>query len=182
MGFFKKILGDSAENLNKKIGLGRDAVQGLKEIMGSHSYDDNNIIETTRRSSKREDEEGTIPCKQLWWIRNLTLLYDGNKYALKYKENSKDKGKRTRYIYDDVQLLNNYQVRIEQKQSDGTLRYGVVSVFRSFKITDCEYTKVTFLDGNLAVLAIDEDGDEYAINRWGDIYSLEAYIEQKTEE
>ena len=42
-------------------------------------------------------------------------------------------------------------------------------------MTDCEYIKVTFLDGIGAVLAVDEEDDEYAIDRWGKIFSIEGY-------
>ena len=118
--------------------------------------------------SSNEQESG----KKLWWVEDLELLFDGGKYALVY---TGDEKKRTSYIYDDVDLLNRHQARLTQKQSDGSLRFGVVCTCRKFFSTECEYTKVSFLDGDNAVLAIDEDGDEYAIDFWGKIYDLDVY-------
>lgn len=132
--------------------------------------------ETLTSEEPRNSENGQDAGKKIWWVKDLSVLYDGDKYALKYTGNP---GQMTRYIYDDVDLLNEYQVRIAQKQADGSFRYGVASTCGwKFIYTDCEYTKVTFLDGIGAVLAIDEDGDEYAIDRWGEIYSIEGYREQ----
>ena len=82
----------------------------------------------------------------------------------------------TDYIYDDVELLNRYQVRLTRKISDVSVRYGVACTYGDkFSITDCVYSKVTFLDGFRAVKAINEDGDEFAIDRWGDIFDIEVY-------
>ena len=115
--------------------------------------------------------------REQWLYRNQLLeTNDGNKYALKYTGNH---GQITKYIYDDVDILNEYQVRLAQKQADGSLRYGVASTCGwSFIMTDCEYIKVTFLDGARAVLAVDEEDDEYAIDRWGKIFSIEGYREK----
>ena len=111
----------------------------------------------------------------------MELLYNGDKYALKYTRS--DKRKTTDYVYDDVDILNEYQARIAQKQADGSMLYGVACTCGwNFLLTDCEYTKVTFLDGIGAVLAIDEDGDKYAIDRWGKPYALELYKEKVEED
>ena len=126
----------------------------------------------SKSTSGNEQDTG----KKIWWVDDLSVLYDGNKYALKYTGNH---GQITKYIYDDVDILNEYQVRLAQKQADGSLRYGVASTCGwSFIMTDCEYIKVTFLDGIGAVLAVDEEDDEYAIDRWGKIFSIEGYREK----
>lgn len=125
-------------------------------------------------------EEAKQAQMKLWWVEDLELLYNGDKYALKY---TGDKKKTTDYVYDDVAMLNEYQARIAQKQADGSMLYGVACTCGwNFLLTNCEYTKVTFLDGIGAVLAIDEDGDEYAIDRWGTPYALEVYKEKVEED
>lgn len=111
-----------------------------------------------------------------WRLGMLNILCDGNKYALEYKN---DEGKTrciTDYIYDDVICLSIHVVRLAQKQNDGTFRYGLAYTHRD-DIIDCEYTKITFLDGKEAVFAIDEDGDEYAISN-GCLYDLNCYRER----
>ena len=125
-------------------------------------------------------EEAKQAQMKLWWVKDLELLYNGDKYALKY---TGEKKKTTDYVYDDVALLNEYQARLAQKQADGSMLYGVACTCGwKFLLTDCEYTKVTFLDGIGAVLAIDEDGDKYAIDRWGEPYALEVYREKVEED
>ena len=125
-------------------------------------------------------EEAKQAQMKLWWVKDLELLYNGDKYALKY---TGEKKKTTDYVYDDVAMLNEYQARLAQKQADGSILYGIACTCGwSFLLTNCEYTKVTFLDGIGAVLAIDEDGDEYAIDRWGEPYALEVYREKVEED
>ena len=125
-------------------------------------------------------EEAKQAQMKLWWVKDLELLYNGDKYALKY---TGEKKKTTDYVYDDVAMLNEYQARIAQKQADGSMLYGVACTCGwKFLLTNCEYTKVTFLDGIGAVLAIDEDGDKYAIDRWGKPYALEVYREKVEED
>ena len=125
-------------------------------------------------------EEAKQAQMKLWWVKDLELLYNGDKYALKY---TGDKKKTTDYVYDDVAMLNEYQARLAQKQADGSILYGIACTCGwSFLLTNCEYTKVTFLDGIGAVLAIDEDGDEFAIDRWGKPYALEVYREKVEED
>ena len=125
-------------------------------------------------------EEAKQAQMKLWWVKDLELLYNGDKYALKY---TGDKKKTTDYVYDDVAMLNEYQARLAQKQADGSILYGIACTCGwSFLLTNCEYTKVTFLDGRGAVLAIDEDGDEFAIDRWGKPYALEVYREKVEED
>jgi len=130
------------------------------------------LFKTLFGDAAEKPQKSYKDAKKLWWVDDLELLYDGNKYALKY---TGSKGTTTKYIYDDVDLLNENQARLVQKQADGSLKYGVASTCSDFIYTDCEYTRVDFLDGSKAVFAIDEDGDEYAINRWGQIYALDVY-------
>lgn len=125
-------------------------------------------------------EEAKQAQMKLWWVKDLELLYNGDKYALKY---TGEKKKTTDYVYDDVAMLNEFQARLAQKQADGSILYGIACTCGwSFLLTNCEYTKVTFLDGIGAVLAIDEDGDEFAIDRWGKPYALEVYREKVEED
>lgn len=120
------------------------------------------------------NHEGKYVGKQIWWVDDLSILYRDNKYALDYTRY--DKWKTTKYLYDDVDILNHYQVRIAQMQPDGSFRYGVAcSGGFHFHIINCDYIKVTFLDGDNAVLAIDEDSEEYAICYDGDICNIEEY-------
>lgn len=118
--------------------------------------------------------------KKIWWINNLELLFNGEKFALHYQDGPTNST--TRYIYDDVELLSRFHVRLTQKRLDGSVGYGVAAARGyHFFVTDCDYTKVTPLDGYYAVLAIDEDGDEYAIDDTGKTFSLEVYKERLQE-
>ena len=179
MGLFKTLFGDAAEELKKSY---EDA---KKDVLNELGFKSSSKSSTSRRNNgdnvgkkatgpkQNTIVKGVEPPKKLWWVQDLELLYDGSKFALKY---TGEKRKTTQYIYDDVDLLNEYQARLAQKQADGSMRYGIACTCGwNFLLTDCEYTKVTFLDGRSAVLAIDEDGDEYAIDRWGRPYALEVY-------
>ena len=81
-------------------------------------------------------EEAKQAQMKLWWVKDLELLYNGDKYALKY---TGEKKKTTDYVYDDVALLNEYQARLAQKQADGSMLYGVACTCGwSFLLTNCE--------------------------------------------
>ena len=185
MGLFKTLFGDAAEELNKSY---EDAKKDVLNELGFKSSKSLESSTPRRNNGDNTRKQATDPKpratamstnqdsgKKLWWVDNLELLYDGNKYALKYTGRERTT---TKYIYDDVDLLSEYQVRLVQKQADGSIKYGVASTCVNFNYTDCEYTKVFFLDGAHAILAIDEDGDEYAINRWGQIYALDVYKDE----
>lgn len=182
MGLFKTLFGDAAEELKKSY---EDAKKDVLEELGFKSSTSSKSSTPRRNNGDNVGKQGTGSKqratamstnqdlgKKLWWVEDLELLYNGNKYALKYTGRERTT---TKYIYDDVDILNEYQARLVQKQADGSIKYGVASTCLDFIYTDCEYTKVDFLDGANAVLAIDEDGDEYAIDRWGRIYALYVY-------
>jgi hypothetical protein len=165
-----------------------DKVSFYKSVASNHQVGQSEENPSSKGASQKtfvghktvSHEEAKQAQMKLWWVKDLELLYNGDKYALKY---TGEKKKTTDYVYDDVALLNEYQARLAQKQADGSMLYGVACTCGwSFLLTNCEYTKVTFLDGIGAVLAIDEDGDEYAIDRWGKPYALEVYREKVEED
>lgn len=186
MGLFKTLFGDAAEELKKSY---EDAKKDVLEELGFKSSTSSKSSTPRRNNGNNVGKQGTGSkqrataistnqdfVKKLWWVKDLELLYNGDKYALKY---TGDKKKTTDYVYDDVAMLNEYQARLAQKKADGSILYGIACTCGwSFLLTNCEYTKVTFLDGIGAVLAIDEDGDEFAIDRWGKPYALEVYREK----
>ena len=179
MGFFKKVFDSAVEEVKKNLEDSKsEMLKGLKDAFSSD--DEDGASKKTLAGHKTvSSEEMKQAQMKLWWVQDLALLYNGEKYALKY---TGDKKKTTDYVYDDVAMLNEYQARIAQKQADGSMLYGVACTCgSSFLLTNCEYTKVTFLDGMDAVLAIDEDGDKYAIDRWGRPYALEVYREKVEE-
>lgn len=190
MGLFKTLFGDAAEELKKSY---EDAKKDVLNELGFKSSKSLESSTPRRNNGDNTRKQATDPkpratamstnqdfVKKLWWVKDLELLYNGDKYALKY---TGDKKKTTDYVYDDVAMLNEYQARLAQKQADGSILYGIACTCGwSFLLTNCEYTKVTFLDGIGAVLAIDEDGDEYAIDRWGKPYALEVYREKVEED
>ena len=190
MGLFKTLFGDAAEELKKSY---EDAKKDVLNELGFKSSKSLESSTPRRNNGDNVGKQGTGSkqratamstnqdfVKKLWWVKDLELLYNGDKYALKY---TGDKKKTTDYVYDDVALLNEYQARLAQKQADGSILYGIACTCGwSFLLTNCEYTKVTFLDGIGAVLAIDEDGDEFAIDRWGKPYALEVYREKVEED
>lgn len=212
MGFFKKVFGNAVEEVkknledskneilmnleDKKSEMFKDLNAKKDEVLGNLGIKSSKSLESStprRNNGDNTRKQATDPKpratamstnqdsgKKLWWVKDLELLYNGDKYALKY---TGEKKKTTDYVYDDVALLNEYQARLAQKQADGSMLYGVACTCGwSFLLTNCEYTKVTFLDGIGAVLAIDEDGDEYAIDRWGSPYALEVYREKVEED
>ena len=210
MGFFKKVFGSAVEEVKKNLEDSKNEMlknledkknEMLKNLnekkdnalgeLGFKSSKPSKTSTPRRNNSNNARKQATSlkkdtcvkelePPKKLWWVKDLELLYNGDKYALKY---TGEKKKTTDYVYDDVALLNEYQARLAQKQADGSMLYGVACTCGwSFLLTNCEYTKVTFLDGIGAVLAIDEDGDEYAIDRWGKPYALEVYREKVEED
>ena len=212
MGFFKKVFGNAVEEVkknledskneilmnleDKKNEMFKDLNAKKDEVLGNLGIKSSKSLESStprRNNGDNTRKQATDPKpratamstnqdsgKKLWWVKDLELLYNGDKYALKYTAQNK---KTTDYVYDDVALLNEYQARLAQKQADGSMLYGVACTCGwSFLLTNCEYTKVTFLDGIGAVLAIDEDGDEYAIDRWGKPYALEVYREKVEED
>ena len=190
MGLFKTLFGDAAEELKKSYeDAKKDVLKewGVKSSTSSKSStprhnNGDNVGKQGTGSKQRATAMSTNQdfVKKLWWVQDLELLFNGDKYALKY---TGDKKKTTDYVYDDVAMLNEYQARLAQKQADGSMLYGVACTCGwNFLLTDCEYTKVTFLDGIGAVLAIDEDGDKYAIDRWGEPYALEVYREKVEED
>ena len=192
MGLFKTLFGDVADELKKSY---EDTKKDILDELGFKSSSKSSKSSTPRRNngdnvrkqttvknsratvkSTNEQDSG----KKLWWIDNLTLLYNGKKYALKYKYESKSEV--TDYIYDDVEILGCHHARLSQIKDDGSMRYGVVASHGyTFFVTDCDYTKVTYLDGGWAVMAIDEDGDELAIDNSGGVYSLDGYREHVQE-
>lgn len=190
MGLFKTLFGDAAEELKKSY---EDAKKDVLEEVGFKSSTSSKSSTPRRNNGDNVGKQGTGSkrratamstnqdfVKKLWWVKDLELLYNGDKYALKY---TGDKKKTTDYVYDDVAMLNEYQARLAQKQADGSILYGIACTCGwSFFLTNCEYTKVTFLDGIGAVLAIDEEGDKYAIDRWGKPYALEVYRETVEED
>lgn len=211
MGFFKKVFGSAVEEVKKNLEDSKnEMLKNLEDkknelLKNLNEKKDESLGELGFKSSRTSDSSASKhtngdnarkqatslkqdtcvkelePPKKLWWVDDLELLYNGDKYALKYTRS--DKRKTTDYIYDDVDILNEYQARIAQKQADGSMLYGVACTCGwKFLLTDCEYTKVTFLDGIGAVLAIDEDGDKYAIDRWGKPYALEVYREKVEED
>ena len=146
-----------------------------KPIKSEPTTESNAICKADTNTEPQNTEIESKGGKNIWWVRDLSVLYNGEKYALKY---TGSKGKITGYIYDDVDILNQKQLRIAQKQADGSILYGVACTCGgNFLIVKCEYPVIDFMDGDEAVLAVDEDGDEYAIDRWGCIYSLEKYTD-----
>lgn len=190
MGLFKTLFGDAAEELKKSY---EDAKKDVLKEWGFKSSTSSKASTPKRNNGDNVGQQATGPKqratamsnnqdsgKKLWWVENLDLLYNGEKYALRYKYESKSEV--TEYIYDDVEVLNRFQARLTQKKQDGSIGYGVVvSNGWKFFVTDCDYTKVTYLDGGWAVMAIDEDGDEFAIENYGEIYSIEKYREHVLE-
>ena len=189
LGYFgiKSSSAFSSDDENVRI-MPEDKVSFYESVSSNHQVGQSEENPSSKGASQKtiaghktaSTEEAKQAQMKLWWVDDLELLYNGDKYALNYTGNKK---KTTDYVYDDVAMLNEYQARLAQKQADGSILYGIACTCGwSFLLTNCEYTKVTFLDGIGAVLAIDEDGDEYAIDRFGAPYALEVYKEMVEED
>lgn len=146
-------------------------------IKSEPTTESNAICKADTNTEPQNTEKESKGGKNIWWVHNLELLFDGNKYAIKYKNGKEEKV--TRYIYDDVELMGSNLARLTQKRPNGSVCYGIVTSCIFF-ITNCEYTKVTFLDP-FSLLAIDEEGDKYVITDCGEIYSFDEYRENVIE-
>lgn len=149
--------------------------QGREPIIHESINPQKPIVESKK---ERSAIKGNRVSKKFGWrLDKLNILCEGNRFALEYKNDEGETLRKTDFIYDDVICLSVKAVRLSQKQNDGTFRYGLAYTHTD-NFIDCEYTKITFLDGEKAVLAIDEDGDEYAIDTWSTLYDLNCYREE----
>ena len=134
----RSLLEGSDHNSEKKVGLNikssKSESPANDDEWNSIVYDRNEDIYTAYQNSR-------------WWIPKLTVKYSQGKYALEYQEMEGDTFS-TDFIYDNVCLMSETQLRVGVVQEDGTCLYGVASASDGkMCVTPCTYSKVNYLYG-----------------------------------
>ena len=80
---------------------------------------------------------------------------------------------RTGFVYDSIKLLNEYLLRVGQIDSEGSMKYGVISVWFDPLILPCWFDIIKPYKGDVLRGVIGEE--EYRINRWGCVSNLELW-------
>ena len=158
MGFFKSLISDAVDSLKDQI-----VVEATNINLAS--------LGKSGGSSSTKGELNHD--KQIYGVRSLTVAFNGSKYAVFFKDD--DEKHQTPYIYDNVMAMSQCHVATSQKQTDGSVLYGVITGGWHFHDTGCEYKSVEFFDDEVLLL-VDEDDDQYTINSRGELMLLEKYM------
>lgn len=161
MGFFKSLISDAVDSLKDQI------VESVGEATNIN-------LASLRKSGGSSSTKGELNHdKQIYGVRSLTVAFNGSKYAVFFKDD--DEKHQTPFIYDNVMAMSQCHVATSQKQTDGSVLYGVITGGWHFHDTGCEYKSVEFFDDEVLLL-VDEDDDQYTINSRGELMLLEKYM------
>ena len=161
MGFFKSLISDAVDSLKDQI------VESVGEATNIN-------LASLGKSGGSSSTKGEFNHdKQIYGVRSLTIAFNGSKYAVFFKDD--DEKHQTPYIYDNVMAMSQCHVATSQKQTDGSVLYGVITGGWHFHDTGCEYKSVEFFDDEVLLL-VDEDDDQYTINSRGELMLLEKYM------
>lgn len=161
MGFFKSLISDAVDSLKDQI------VESVGEATNIN-------LASLGKSGGSSSTKGEFNHdKQIYGVRSLTVAFNGSKYAVFFKDD--DEKHQTPYIYDNVMAMSQCHVATSQKQTDGSVLYGVITGGWHFHDTGCEYKSVEFFDDEVLLL-VDEDDDQYTINSRGELMLLEKYM------
>lgn len=161
MGFFKSLISDAVDSLKDQI------VESVGEATNIN-------LASLGKSGGSSSTKGELNHdKQIYGVRSLTVAFNGSKYAVSFKDD--DEKHQTPYIYDNVMAMSQCHVATSQKQTDGSVLYGVITGGWHFHDTGCEYKSVEFFDDEVLLL-VDEDDDQYTINSRGELMLLEKYM------
>lgn len=161
MGFFKSLISDAVDSLKDQI------VESVGEATNIN-------LASLGKSGGSSFTKGELNHdKQIYGVRSLTVAFNGSKYAVFFKDD--DEKHQTPYIYDNVMAMSQCHVATSQKQTDGSVLYGVITGGWHFHDTGCEYKSVEFFDDEVLLL-VDEDDDQYTINSRGELMLLEKYM------
>lgn len=168
MGFFDSLI-EFIRNVENKVDKIKDSIEKIKNSgLYKSIFDDS--VDPLFKDAENISKNFKI---KIFSIKNVSIQYNGEKYSLKHTSDKKD----AKYLYDDVEFLSEYHLRLTICKSDGSYCYKVATAKRdNLIISDCEYVEVDFFQGNSAVIAIDADGDEYAIDMFGNLKSLEGRV------
>lgn len=100
------------------------------------------------------------------------LYYEQNAEGM-YNIMIKHKGRSycTGFIYDSFKLLNKYQLRVSQTDSQGRKKYGLIAVCSDEIVLPCEFDIIKPYESWVAQASI--ENEEYFIDRWGRVYNRE---------
>ena len=161
MGFFKSLISDAVDSLKDQI------VESVGEATNIN-------LASLGKSGGSSSTKGELNHdKQIYGVRSLTVAFNGSKYAVFFKDD--DEKHQTPYIYDNVMAMSQCHVATSQKQTDGSVLYGVIPGGWHFHDTGCEYKSFEFFDDEVLLL-VDEDDDQYTINSRGELMLLEKYM------
>ena len=183
----KSKIDETATKLNEKVASNNQASSLLEESdPDSEKKGGLNIKSSKSESAANEDEWNSIVYDRnediytayqnsRWWIPKLTVKYSQGKYALEYQEMEGDTFS-TDFIYDNVCLMSETQLRVGIVQEDGTCLYGVASASDGkMRVTPCTYSKVSYLYGCEAVWGITKNGEKQIVGKEGYVYPLDEF-------
>ena len=113
MGFFKSLISDAVDSLKDQI------VESVGEATNIN-------LASLGKSGGSSSTKGELNHdKQIYGVRSLTVAFNGSKYAVSFKDD--DEKHQTPYIYDNVMAMSQFHVATSQKQTDGSVLYGVIT-------------------------------------------------------
>ncbi|MBQ9671721.1 MAG: hypothetical protein IJV34_02565 [Prevotella sp.] len=77
---------------------------------------------------------------------------------------------RTGFVYDSIKLLNEFQLRVSQTDSEGNRKFGMIAITAHEIVLPCWFDKIKPYEGTVAQAFIGDE--EYRIDRFGQVYSL----------
>lgn len=127
MGFFKSLISDAVDSLKDQI------VESVGEATNIN-------LASLGKSGGSSSTKGELNHdKQIYGVRSLTVAFNGSKYAVFFKDD--DEKHQTPYIYDNVMAMSQCHVATSQKQTDGSVLYGVITGGWHFHDTGCTFGK-----------------------------------------
>ena len=119
----------------------------------------------------------TVEIADVYGVEYIVVKRCGDRFALFHKKEKK-LVQVSQFEYDTAMGMSPYHVAVGKRQPDGSIMYAVATGrgWSEFKLTSCEYKEVRFFDGK-NILVIDEDDEEFIIDREGDTVLKEKYVD-----
>lgn len=112
-------------------------------------------------------EKGKIPgIEDISFIKNSKELYA---FVVKGKDNSYT----TRFIYESYKVMSNCQLRICERKSEGTMKYGIISCRGKKVLLSCVFDRIKPYDEDILLAYIGEN--KYYIDGWGEVSSAKIF-------
>lgn len=112
-------------------------------------------------------EKGKIP-----GIDEVSFLKGSNGLYAFFVDDDED-SYTTRFNYESYKVMSDCLLRICERKSDGTKKYGIISSHGNNPLLSCVFDKIKPYDGNMLLAYIGEN--KYFINAWGEVFSSKIY-------